>query len=126
MTAHNSSRKASRSRGRSPRSLRLRATLLEAHVYLPHELELLDRALIETDLADRCSAVIEREGLQIKGRAHPLLAVRRDALQTAARYWRQLRFEDESSPRRAGRPKGPAWSSARAAAAQARRLDAQA
>jgi len=124
VTAHDSPDKAPGSRGLSPRSLRLRSTLLEAHVYLPHELELLDRALEQNDLADECTAIIRREGLQVEGKAHPLLGARRDALLMAARYWRQLKF-DPPQPRRAGRPKGESWSAPRAAAAQVRRLGAE-
>src|SRR5215467_6039933 len=114
MTTSDPTPKAPRARSLSSRSRQLRTALLAAHVWDVHEVELLHRALAETDLADECARIIKREGLQIKGRAHPLLAVRRDSLQTAARYWRQLHFEDGSSARRAGRPKGPAWSSARA------------
>src|SRR5262249_23456808 len=67
--------------------------------------------------------IIAREGLLVDGRAHPLLAVRRDALLAGARYWRQLRFseDDPAHRRRPGRPKGEAWSPARAAAAKLRR-----
>ena len=127
MTSADSSRKASRSRGLSPRSRRLRRRLLASHVYAPHELEWLDRALAQFDLADECDMIIEREGLQVDGKAHPLLAVRRDALLAGARYWRQLKFEDAPAPRRAGRPKGEAWSAMRAGAAQMRRApDAEA
>jgi len=124
MTTPDPPPKAPRARSLSSRSRQLRAALLAAHVWDVHEVELLNRALAETDLADECARIIEREGLVIKGRAHPLLATRRDSLQTASRYWRQLRFTDDAAPRRAGRPKGPDWSSARAAAAQVRRLDA--
>jgi hypothetical protein len=98
---------------------------LAAHVYLPHELELLDRALEQNDLADECTAIIKREGVQVEGKAHPLLGARRDALLMAARYWRQLKF-DPPPLRRAGRPKGEDWSASRAAAARIRRLDAEA
>jgi len=78
-------------------------------------------------LADQCARTIEREGLVVDGKAHPLLAVRRDALLAGARYWRQLKFEDAPAPRRAGRPKGEAWSAMRAVAAQMRRApDAEA
>ena len=126
MTSADSSRKASRSRGLSPRSRRLRRRLLASHVYAPHEVEWLDRALAQFDLADECDAIIAREGLQVEGnKVHPLLAVRRDALLAGARYWRQLRFEDAPSPRRAGRPKGAAWSAPRAVAAQTGRANAQ-
>jgi len=127
MTSADSSRKVSRSRGLSPRSRQLRRRLLTSHVYAPHELEWLDRALAQFDLADECDAIIAREGLQVDGKAHPLLAVRRDALLAGARYWRQLKFEDAPAPRRAGRPKGEAWSAMRAVAAQMRRApDAEA
>ena len=121
MTSTDSSRKASRSRGLSPRSRQLRRRLLTSHVYAPHELEWLDRALAQFDLADECDAIIAREGLQVDGKAHPLLAVRRDALLAGARYWRQLRFTEDPTPaRRAGRPKGEQWSPSRAAAAKPR------
>ena len=127
MTSADSSRKASRSRGLSPRSRQLRRRLLTSHVYAPHELEWLDRALAQFDLADECDAIIAREGLQVDGKAHALLGVRRDALLAGARYWRQLKFEDAPAPRRAGRPKGEAWSAMRAGAAQMRRApDAEA
>src|SRR5215471_6588988 len=121
MTSADSSRKASRSRGLSSRSRRLRRRLLASHVYAPHELEWLDRALAQFDLADECDVIIAREGLQVDGKAHPLLAVRRDALLAGARYWRQLKFEDAPAPRRAGRLKGEAWRAMRAVAAQMRR-----
>ena len=123
MTSGDSSRKASRSRGLSLRSRRLRRRLLASHIYAPHELEWLDRALAQFDLADECDVIIAREGLQVDGKAHPLLAVRRDALLAGARYWRQLKFEDAPAPRRAGRPKGEAWSATRAVAAQIRRAN---
>src|SRR5215468_2594139 len=127
MTSGDSSRKASRSRGLSPRSRQLRRRLLTSHVYAPHELEWLDRGLAQFDLVDDCDAIIAREGLQVDGKAHPLLAVRRDALLAGARYWRQLKFEPAQPPRRAGRPKGEAWSAMRAVAAQMRRApDAEA
>ena len=121
MTSADSSRKASRSRGFSQRSRRLRRRLLASHIYAPHELEWLDRALAQFDLADECDVIIAREGLQVDGKAHPLLAVRRDALLAGARYWRQLKFEDAPAPRRAGRLKGEAWRAMRAVAAQMRR-----
>ena len=127
MTSGDSSRKASRSRGLSLRSRRLRRRLLASHVYAPHELEWLDRALAQFDLADECDAIIAREGLQVDGKAHPLLAVRRDALLAGARYWRQLKFEDAPAPRRGSRPRGDAWRAMRAGATQMRRApDAEA
>lgn len=126
MTRAGSPPEPSRSRGLSPRSRRLRTTLLATHVWEPYELEWLQRALEQHDLADECSAVIAREGLVVEGKAHPLLSVRRDALQTGARYWRQLRFApSERPPRRVGRPGGEAWRAAQAAA-QIRRFDAEA
>jgi hypothetical protein len=104
----------------SPRSRRFRTKLLATYDFARHELELLDRTLEERDLADRCSAIIEREGLTVDGKAHPLLAVRRDALQTAARTWRQLRFVAPSAgPPRARRVLGAEWHAAR----QLRRLN---
>jgi len=123
MTASRSPQEPTRSPGLSPRSRRLRRRLLASHVYAPHELEWLDRALAQFDLADECDVIIAREGLQVDGKAHPLLAVRRDALLAGARYWRQLKFEDAPTPRRAGRPKGEAWSATRAIAAQIRRAN---
>src|SRR5215472_17884971 len=125
MTASRSPQEPPRSRGLSSRSRRLRRRLLASHVYAPHELEWLDRALAQFDLADECDVIIAREGLQVDGKAHPLLAVRRDALLAGARYWRQLKFEDAPAPRRAGRPKGAAWSAPRAVAAQTGRANAQ-
>jgi|SRR5215472_18623029 len=126
MTASRSPQQSPRPRGLSQRSRRLRRRLLGSHVYAPHELEWLHRALAQFDLADECDAIIAREGLQVEGnKVHPLLAVRRDALLAGARYWRQLRFEDAPSPRRAGRPKGAAWSAPRAVAAQTGRANAQ-
>jgi hypothetical protein len=111
MTRPNSPQEPRPSGRLSPRSRRLRTKLLAAYTFLPHELELLDRTLEERDLADRCAVVIEREGLQVEGKAHPLLSVRRDALQTAARTWRQLRFAEAAPAAR--RLKGPAWHVAR-------------
>src|SRR5215470_1350281 len=121
MTASRSPQEPPRSRGLSPRSRRLRRKLLAAYTFAEHELEWLHRALEQHDLADQCIRAIEREGLVVDGKAHPLLAVRRDALLAGARYWRQLRFQDAPAPRRAGRPKGEAWSAMRAVAAQMRR-----
>src|SRR5262245_12422951 len=121
MTASRSPQDPPRPRGLSPRSRQLRRRLLASHVYAPLEVEWLDRALAQFDLADECDAIIAREGLQVDGKAHPLLAVRRDALLAGARYWRQLKFEDAPAPRRAGRFKGEAWSAMRAVAAQMRR-----
>src|SRR5215475_2032403 len=121
MTASRSPQEPPRPRGLSQRSRQLRRRLLTSHVYAPHELEWLDRALAQFDLADECDAIIAREGLQVDGKAHPLLAVRRDALLAGARYWRQLRFTEDPTPaRRAGRPKGEQWSPSRAAAAKPR------
>src|SRR5215831_15689530 len=100
MTTPRSTQEPPRPRGLSPRSRRLRRRLLASHLYAPHELEWLDRALAQFDLADECDAIIAREGLQVDGRAHPLLGVRRDALLAGARYWRQLKFEDAPAPRR--------------------------
>src|SRR5215467_9323289 len=127
MTASRSLQEPPRPRGLSPRSRRLRRTLLAAYTFTDPELEWLQRALEQHDLADQCARTIEREGLVVDGKAHPLLAVRRDALLAGARYWRQLRFQDAPPPRRAGRPKGEAWGAMRAGAAQMRRApDAEA
>jgi len=97
---------------------------LEAYTFTVAEMAWLERALESHDLADQCAQIIAREGLLVDGRAHPLLAVRRDALLAGARYWRQLRFseDDPAHRRRPGRPKGEAWSPARAAAAKLRRV----
>src|SRR5215831_20047765 len=121
MTASRSPQEPPRPPGLSPRSRRLRRTLLAAYTFAEHELEWLHRALEQHDLADQCARTIEREGLVVDGKAHPLLAVRRDALLAGARYWRQLKFTEDPTPaRRAGRPKGEQWSPSRAAAAKPR------
>jgi hypothetical protein len=73
-----------------------------------------------SDRADEMSAVIAAQGLLIEGKAHPLIAARRDALLASARFWRQLKFEDPARPaRRPGRPGGDNWSAARKAGAAA-------
>src|SRR5215813_15646664 len=121
MKAPDSPQDASRARGLSAKSRRLRRTLLEAYTFTVAEMAWLERALESHDLADQCAQIIAREGLLVDGRAHPLLAVRRDALLAGARYWRQLRFSEDPTPaRRAGRPKGEQWSPSRAAAAKPR------
>jgi len=103
-------------RGLSDRSRRLWRDLVAAYDFQPHEHELLVRALEQNDLADQCARTIRRDGLQVDGKAHPLVAVQRDALQTSARYWRQLKFKSSGEQaRRPGRPGGENWSAARKA-----------
>ena len=62
------------------------------------------RVVLEAlDRKARASAVIAKQGLMRGGRAHPLLAVVRDADNTALKGWRQLGLEP---PGPMGRPPG--------------------
>jgi hypothetical protein len=102
-------------RGLSARSRRLWRDLLAANHFQRHELEVLERALSMGDEADRMTALIERDGLLVDGKPHPLINPRRDALLAASRFWRQLKFTDPAKPsRRPGRQPGPGWSAKRA------------
>ena len=113
--------------GLSARSRRLWRDLLDANDFQRHELEVLARALEMADRADEMSKIIDRDGLLVEGKAHPLIAARRDALLASARFWRQLKFTDPAKPsRRPRRPGREAWSAARAEGGRLHRLSLEA
>jgi hypothetical protein len=105
----------------SARSRTLWRDLLAANAFARHERELLFRALEAADVADEMSRRIAVEGLMVGDKPHPLLGPRRDALQAAGRWWRQLKFTSPAPAPRPGRPSGPGWHPISAAAMEARR-----
>jgi hypothetical protein len=126
-TVATSGRRHRQPAGLSARSKRLWRDLLDANDFQRHELEVLARALEMADKADEMSTIIERDGLLVGGKAHPLIAARRDALLASARFWRQLKFVDPEKPsRRPGRPGGDGWSAKRTEGARLHRLGVEA
>jgi phage terminase small subunit len=76
--------------------------------------------VVAFDLAREFLQISKTEGLMKGGKVHPALAGHRDAVQTAIRCWRALKFQDDpEDARRPGRPSGDNWSPRRAAAARA-------
>jgi P27 family predicted phage terminase small subunit len=68
-----------------------------------HHLALLRLALEALDRASKAQAILEREGLMLLDRfdqpkAHPMVAVRRDAEISTARLWRELQLDAEAAP----------------------------
>ena len=82
--------------GLSARGRRRWRDLWAEYGFSPAAADLLGQALGALDLADDCARRIRVEGLVLEGRyagvprAHPLLAVRRDAARTAERIYRAL------------------------------------
>jgi len=94
------------------RSESLWRSTVEAFELEPHQLELLLRACQAADVADEARTTLSTEGLTFAGadgspRAHPAVAIERDARLAVARLLRELRLDEEPAearpPRRGGR-----------------------
>jgi phage terminase small subunit len=94
------------------RSVDLWSSTVEDFDLEPHQLELLRRACEASDTADAAGEVVRAEGVTVldrfgAARAHPAVAVERDARTAVARLLRELRLDEEPAearpPRRGGR-----------------------
>jgi phage terminase small subunit len=98
-------------RGLSARSRRLWRDLNDLYAFELHDLELLELALGALDRAREAKALLDAEGLVVKGRygarTHPAVAIERDSRLAAARLFRELGIdkavEESRPPRRGGR-----------------------
>lgn len=85
------------------RSVDLWASTVEAFDLEPHQLELLRRACEASDVADEARATLAADGITFAGadgspRAHPAVAIERDARLAVARLLRELRLDDAPAP----------------------------
>ncbi len=77
--------------------------LLKKWDFFPCDLKVLQTGLESYDLVAKCRVQIEKDGLTIQGKAHPLLPVLKEARQGFLRAMKQLNFQVEE-PKGRGRP----------------------
>lgn len=85
------------------RSTDLWTSTVEAFEFEPHQLEVLRRACEASDVADEARAVLAADGITFTGadgseRAHPAVAIERDARLAVARLLRELRLDEAPTP----------------------------
>lgn len=97
------------------RSVDLWCSTVDAFDLEPHQLELLRRACEASDVADEARATLADDGITFTGpdgspRAHPAVAIERDARLAVARLLRELRLDEapaaDPRPPRGGQRRG--------------------